>query len=70
MKKTGRQNEPGPFKLKNQTSVPYLLQQEIVTLSCLVNSHSSLLSSSLGYLLLVAASLLSLCFSNTYLLNF
>jgi len=68
MKKTGRQNEPGPFKLKNQTSVPYLLQQKIVTLSCLVNSHSRL-SSSLGYLLLVAASARSLYYSHIFLLN-
>ena len=62
-KKTkGRQTEPAPFKLKNQTSVPYLLQQKIVTnSSCLVNSHSNLLSSSLGCLLVVAACLISLC---------
>lgn len=56
-----RQNEPAPFKLKNQTSVPYLLQQKIATSSCLVNSHSNVLSSSLGCLLVVAACLISLC---------
>ena len=60
-KEKGRQNEPAPFKLKNQTSVPYLLQQKIVTSSCLVNSHSNLPSSSLGCLLVVAACLIFLC---------
>ena len=59
-KKKGRHNEPAPFKLKNQTSVPYLLQQEKVTSSCLVNSRSNVLSSSPGYLLVVVAFLLSL----------